>query len=509
MPEHANNVCGRDPADPTTLYRIEDLLARGGQATVYLARRWTEPDGAPVTIRVFTAADDSERPVPVQQASWRKGDRVLAHLAQLAVPHICRRVESFDGHPPWDPDRGPTGEPVPIQVLAHVEGVDLRRRLSDDHLRTHPDAPPVNGPAVLYQLAETLRVMAASGPVVHQDVKPSNVILRPDGAITLIDFTSARADTDLSHVVGTPGMFGPEVIGGNTPTRAYDVHGFGAVAYYLITRKNPRRADAGMNIDALLNDRPALRRHLLAPLADNPDERPPTNDLRDWTTALAEIARTADLPDNGVSWALPERPRIASTPSEFIPMSVLDDALRRLGEPVRQAVPLAPVVALVATGGPAGSVAPAPAPAPVYRRGSATPVPPPVPPQRLPSDVAESDDGPAFTLPMARPRPRLRDGLRERLRRGIEVPVVTACCTALLGLVSASSAGPSEYLATLLGFTLVTVIATVATVLTKTFVPPVVAAFGAAPESEWYHRALHLPGAALLAGLAVWYLLRI
>ena len=101
-------------------------------------------------------------------------------------------------------------------------------------------------------------------------------------------------------------------------TPAYDVHGFGAVAYYLVTGEYPRepgrRAESPdaaiptwsvLRRHAALERLPALRDHLHAPLADRPGDRPSTRELTAWVDRLGQLVRQTGAADVGVDWAEP------------------------------------------------------------------------------------------------------------------------------------------------------------------------------------------------------------
>ena len=86
-------------------------------------------------------------------------------------------------------------------------------------------------------------------PIIYRDMKPSNVMLKPDGAVKLIDFGTAKeyivennADTT---ALGTRGYAAPEQFGDaqghgiyNTDART-DIYNLGATLYHLVTGKNP------------------------------------------------------------------------------------------------------------------------------------------------------------------------------------------------------------------------------------------------------------------------------
>lgn len=93
--------------------------------------------------------------------------------------------------------------------------------------------------SIARQLAEVLVYLhTRKPPVLHLDIKPSNIIIRSDGCIVLIDFGAAVwADTrtGITACFGTPGFAAPEQWNPNLEldVRA-DFYGFGAVLYYCL-----------------------------------------------------------------------------------------------------------------------------------------------------------------------------------------------------------------------------------------------------------------------------------
>jgi eukaryotic-like serine/threonine-protein kinase len=85
--------------------------------------------------------------------------------------------------------------------------------------------------------------------LVHRDVKPGNLLLRPDGVLKVADFGIARAAehtqlTQLGTVLGTAAYLAPEQAAGGEVTAAADIYSLGAVLYELLTGRPPYRFDS-------------------------------------------------------------------------------------------------------------------------------------------------------------------------------------------------------------------------------------------------------------------------
>lgn len=303
-------VCG--PADPLPgseqSYRLTGMLGSGGQADVYQAVRISAGiSSAPLTVKVFRL--NPGEPRERQYRSWDKGDAVLMDLHSRNVGAICRRIDAFYGRMPHHPSQPPTGEPVPFQVLEYLPGHDLRQLLAQRLGR-------VEAARTLQSVVNVMLAMHhpphGAHPVLHMDLKPANVIIGPDGSAKVIDFTGARYHTPahLTTIAYTRETAGPEAHEGRVGP-AYDVHGFGSIAFYLVTGASARTDSPGetqsvpwarLRRHPVLEANPRLRDLLTAPLDDDPENRPRTDELSRWITELDTVVGQSNVPDLGVDW---------------------------------------------------------------------------------------------------------------------------------------------------------------------------------------------------------------
>jgi serine/threonine protein kinase len=155
--------------------------------------------------------------------------------------------------------------------------------------------------SVVAQAAEALQVAHAAG-IVHRDVKPSNLLVRPDGMVVLVDFGVARS-ADLTGVtrpnviLGSAQYMSPEQASGQFVSPATDIYALGVVAYYCLAGRPPFTGDNPLQIvlqrvqgevPALPADvPPAISAVVNRALATDPGDRYPS------AAAFAEAIRAA------------------------------------------------------------------------------------------------------------------------------------------------------------------------------------------------------------------------
>lgn len=160
-------------------------------------------------------------------------------------------------------------------IYEYVEGVDLETFLGPGE--------SLDNFEVRYTTHKLLQILAdlhdREPPIVHRDVKPSNIVRRPDGSLALIDFGAVQLVTQDtvggSTIIGTTGYFPPEQLMGRA-TPASDLYGVGATAVHLLTGRNPSQLEVEQNRIQFRDEadvRPDFARFLDKLLAPAPEDR--------------------------------------------------------------------------------------------------------------------------------------------------------------------------------------------------------------------------------------------
>jgi eukaryotic-like serine/threonine-protein kinase len=254
-------------------YELQRLIATGGMGQVWRGRDRMLDRLVAVKVLRSEYADD-----PTFLARFRAEAR---HAAALSHPNIATVLDYGEA------TAEDTGENVAYLVMELVDGAPLSRLLTEEG-PLDPDAAL----SVLSQAAAGLAEAHRAG-VVHRDVKPGNILVRPDGRVKLTDFGIACSAesvplTGTGQVIGTPQYMSPEQAVGEQVSPASDVYALGLVGYESLTG---HAAFAGTNPvtvalkhvhedpDPLPAEVPADVRHLIdAALAKDPQQRLPDGD---------------------------------------------------------------------------------------------------------------------------------------------------------------------------------------------------------------------------------------
>ncbi|MFV0373480.1 Stk1 family PASTA domain-containing Ser/Thr kinase [Microbacterium sp.] len=213
-------------------YRVDDLVGRGGMASVY--RGYDLTLGRPVAIKVLKR--DLSR-----DASFRTRFRLEAQAAsRMSHPTIVRVYDAGE-----DTETDPDGSihPVPYIVMELVHGQLLKDIIAEGPI------PPRDVVHYADGILEALEYSHRAG-VVHRDIKPGNIMITDAGQVKVMDFGIARAVSDSSStvaettaIIGTASYFSPEQAKGEPVDGRADLYSAGVVLYEMLTGVPPFRGE--------------------------------------------------------------------------------------------------------------------------------------------------------------------------------------------------------------------------------------------------------------------------
>ncbi|SDO06094.1 serine/threonine-protein kinase [Lentzea jiangxiensis] len=129
----------------------------------------------------------------------------------------------------------------------------------------HGPMPPNQVVSIALQALSALETAHAAG-IVHRDVKPGNLMVRPDGKVKLTDFGIAQAVDDprlttSGSLIGSPAYMSPERIHGHEAGPASDLWALGATLCYAVEGWSPfERSSTASTLHAIMSETPRLTR---------------------------------------------------------------------------------------------------------------------------------------------------------------------------------------------------------------------------------------------------------
>ncbi len=209
-------------------YKVREKIGAGGMGEVYLAED-TKLDRQ-VAVKILNekfSRDESNLNRFIQEA---KAASALNHPNILVIHEIG---ETEDAH---------------FIVSEYIEGETLRERFGKSPLKLSETLD------IAVQIANALSA-AHTAHIVHRDVKPENIIVRPDGFVKILDFGLAKLveqkaggleestlkqnETAKGVILGTVSYMSPEQAKGERVDERTDIFSFGVLIYEMLTGKTP------------------------------------------------------------------------------------------------------------------------------------------------------------------------------------------------------------------------------------------------------------------------------
>jgi tRNA A-37 threonylcarbamoyl transferase component Bud32 len=224
-------------------YVVESLLGAGGMGEVYLAEDRVLARRVALKLLHGDRQDDD---------LLRRFEQEALAASALNHPHILTIYEF-----------GTEGD-VRFLACEYVEGTSVRERLREAR-------GPLPIPEIVHIGLQTATALAAAhrAGIVHRDVKPENLMVRPDGYVKVLDFGLAKRTVDLgpladAHTVATsmPGVIlgtvvymAPEQARGMPVDARADIWSLGCVLYEMTTGRRPFDGESPLDVLAAVLDR--------------------------------------------------------------------------------------------------------------------------------------------------------------------------------------------------------------------------------------------------------------
>ena len=202
-------------------YKVLNKIGQGGMSVVYLAMN----EKANKQWAIKEVRKDGVKDYEVVKQGLIVETDLLKKLNHPNLPSIIDVIDSDDTF---------------LIVMDYIEGKPLLDYVENNGPQRQEDVIEWSK-----QLCDVMGYLHSREPaIIYRDLKPGNIMLRPDGRIMLIDFGTAREfkERNIADTVclGTIGYAAPEQFGGHGQTDARtDIYGLGATMYHLITGTSP------------------------------------------------------------------------------------------------------------------------------------------------------------------------------------------------------------------------------------------------------------------------------
>ncbi len=216
--------CGKDvilnnerasPGDPLRYY-ITRIIKSGGQGAVYAG---IDQHFKLYAIKEMLDRFTDERERREALARFNEEAQLLQGLSHPRIPRVYSHFTDGGRH---------------YLTMDFVQGEDLETQVS-----RYGALPEERVLQWADQVSDVLQYLHMQG-LIYRDMKPSNIMIEPDGGVKLIDFGIAKnfTPTERGTQIGTPGYAPPEQYQGFA-TPASDIYALAATLHHLLTGRDP------------------------------------------------------------------------------------------------------------------------------------------------------------------------------------------------------------------------------------------------------------------------------
>ncbi len=228
-------------------FQIEREIARGGMGLVFLAKQVSLDREVALKILMNSFTEDAE--------FIRQFVQEARAAAKLNHPNVVQAfmVGEEDG--------------VLFFAMEYIDGKTMKQILAKEK-----KIDPLRAAKVVRDIAEALDFAWTEYKIVHQDIKPDNIMINSKGRAKLADLGLAKAgenallDEDGDEVFGTPQYISPEQLYGEKTDVRSDIYSLGASFYHMVVGEFPF-----VGSDANEIARKHVTEELVPPNKRNPD----------------------------------------------------------------------------------------------------------------------------------------------------------------------------------------------------------------------------------------------
>jgi len=235
-------------------YRIMSAAREGGMAKIYRAVR---------------IKDNKIIALKILKEEFRRAPDALDRLNHEEEIGLLLNHKNIINIYPHDGEKS-----FPYIVMEFVEGATLAEFIEKHRWLVVPSALKI-----IMQVVDALEYMHSMG-VIHQDLKPDNIVMLPSGGIKILDFglsyyshATSSAWKNMLSIGGTPSYTSPQRLGGDISSGT-DVFAAGVILYEMLTGSLPYKGEDILsfsrgNLPGLKAAKPSRRNSSIHPKLEN------------------------------------------------------------------------------------------------------------------------------------------------------------------------------------------------------------------------------------------------